>query len=131
VAGTARPVVLDRAGGEWAIAIRDADAGGNGSGDSATTTMARTLDDILAAVQMHGPIDLLKCDIEGAEQDLFAHCAPWIARIQNLIIEVHPPYTKALLLADLRSAGGDFDCREVFDGLETVLLLKNRRDHVA
>jgi FkbM family methyltransferase len=54
-------------------------------------------------------IDLLKCDIEGSERELFAHCAPWIARVKHLIVETHRPYMNADLYNDLRSAGWNFD----------------------
>lgn len=35
-------------------------------------------------------IDILKVDIEGAEQELFAACDAWIAKVRLIIIEVHP-----------------------------------------
>ncbi len=37
-----------------------------------------------------GRIDLLKIDIEGAEEQLFAaDCAPWLSRTRTIVIEVH------------------------------------------
>jgi FkbM family methyltransferase len=50
-------------------------------------------------------IDLLKCDIEGAEQQLFADCAPWIDRVQSILIECDPPYTYDQFFADLNRVG--------------------------
>lgn len=54
-------------------------------------------------------IDLLKCDIEGSERELFAACAPWIGRVKHLVVETHAPYMNADLYTDLRSAGWEFD----------------------
>jgi hypothetical protein len=36
-----------------------------------------------------GHIDILKLDIEGAEQDLFASNYSWLARVNIVIIELH------------------------------------------
>jgi FkbM family methyltransferase len=60
-------------------------------------------------------IDVLKCDIEGSEAELFASCAPWIGRVERLIVETHPPYSLSALYADLRRAGWDFDVTAEFD----------------
>lgn len=38
-------------------------------------------------------IDLLKVDIEGAEQDLFAGDTGWLDRVECIVSEIHPPYT--------------------------------------
>lgn len=37
-------------------------------------------------------IDLLKIDIEGAEQALFSSGQPWLSDVQSIIGEYHPPY---------------------------------------
>ncbi len=55
-------------------------------------------------------IDLLKCDIEGAEIELFGHCFPWIGRVRHLVIELHAPATLAWLMEALSRAGADFEC---------------------
>jgi FkbM family methyltransferase len=34
-------------------------------------------------------IDILKCDIEGSEKDVFENCASWIKKVKNVIVEVH------------------------------------------
>jgi FkbM family methyltransferase len=54
-------------------------------------------------------IDLLKCDIEGSERELFAGCASWIGRVKHLVCETHAPYLNADLYRDLRAAGWDFE----------------------
>jgi FkbM family methyltransferase len=53
-------------------------------------------------------IDLLKCDIEGAEKEVFAGCDPWIGKVQHLIVETHPPYTPDNLFADLKRVGWNY-----------------------
>jgi FkbM family methyltransferase len=53
-------------------------------------------------------IDLMKCDVEGAERELFADCGAWIHRVRNLIVETHPPYTPEDLFADLKRVGWDY-----------------------
>jgi FkbM family methyltransferase len=73
-------------------------------------------------------IDLLKCDIEGSEAELFANCAPWIDRVRNLVIEVHPPYSPALLHQHLRAAGWEFDvCDQQQRGPEFFLCALSRK----
>ena len=54
-------------------------------------------------------IDLLKCDIEGAERELFADCRDWIGQIDAIVIELHPPYDLDELSMALKKAGADFE----------------------
>jgi len=67
---------------------------------------AVTMPQLLERAGFSGPIDLLKCDIEGAEQELFRDCGAWIGRVRNLIAETHPPYSAAALAADVARCGG-------------------------
>jgi FkbM family methyltransferase len=60
-------------------------------------------------------IDLLKCDIEGAEREVFADCSAWIHRVRHLIVETHPPYSLDDLYGDLRAAGWNFEVSHVID----------------
>ena len=57
-------------------------------------------------------IDLLKCDIEGAEAAVFGQCAPWINRVRHIAVETHRPYLPEDLLADLARNGGDFEMQQ-------------------
>jgi FkbM family methyltransferase len=59
-------------------------------------------------------IDLLKCDIEGAESELFKNASLWIAHVRHLVVEVHPPYGLEDLYADLRAAGWNFHVTKSF-----------------
>jgi len=57
-------------------------------------------------------IDLLKVDIEGAEEELFSDCRDWIGKVQMLLVECHGHYKVASLLKDLERAGADFTVLE-------------------
>ena len=54
-------------------------------------------------------VDLLKNDVEGSEQELFADCAAWIGGVGHLVVETHAPYSLTQLYADLSRAGRPFD----------------------
>ena len=103
VAARARTVFLDRSGGAWGFSMRDA---GSAAEDY---VQALTLPQILESCGIAAPIDLLKCDIEGTEAELFANCSAWIGNIRNLIVELHHPYSSEHFLADLQRGGGRFD----------------------
>lgn len=102
VAGRSRTVFLDRSGGAWGFSMRDA------SSAAEELVQALTLPQIMESCGMDGPIDLLKCDIEGTEAELFADCSGWISSIRNLVVELHHPYSSEHFLADLRRGGGRF-----------------------
>jgi FkbM family methyltransferase len=75
----------------------------------------RPLAEILDMHASNMPVDLLKCDIEGAEQALFASCETWIHRVNSIIVELHPPYSVSDLLADLKRADACFDIAALVD----------------
>ncbi len=119
VAGKARRVSLDRSGGAWKFAIRELEH------QEEESLPAMTLPQILASCDVHGPVDLLKCDIEGAESELFAECADWIGRVRNLVVELHRPYSAEDFLAHLDRAGARFQVyyqRSLDDGSELIFL---------
>lgn len=102
VVGRAQAIVLDRSGGEWAFRTRQA------APHEAGEVSALTVPQILEAASFTGQIDVLKCDIESAESELFSHCAPWISRVRHLIVELHDPYDYGSLCRDLERCGGRF-----------------------
>lgn len=53
-------------------------------------------------------IDLLKCDIEGAEVALFADCSDWINRVRTMVVELHDGLTAEWLLKTIAAHGGSF-----------------------
>ncbi|HEY0321527.1 MAG TPA: FkbM family methyltransferase [Pyrinomonadaceae bacterium] len=99
VAGVARCVSMDLSGGSWRFSMIEADP------TQEELIEARTLPQIMAECGMQGKIDLVKCNIEGAEEEVFAHCDEWIGQVRRLAVQVHYPYTSARLLDDLKRAG--------------------------
>lgn len=45
--------------------------------------------DMPSLIAQHGPIDLLKIDIEGAEKHVFAADVSWLDSVRNIVIELH------------------------------------------
>jgi FkbM family methyltransferase len=103
VAGSARTVQIDRSQGEWAIRMTDKENGGG------LAVKALPLTQVLSETGMEGFIDVLKCDIEGAEAEVFADCREWIGRVQSLVLELHPPYTLQRWEKDTQAAGQPMD----------------------
>lgn len=68
-----------------------------------------TMQDVLQGIPDGEMVDLLKCDIEGAEQAVFDTCEAWIRRVRCLVVEVHPPYSFKALCDSIKAAGGRFD----------------------
>ena len=86
-----------------------------------------TLADILQASDFEGEIDLLECDIEGAEKEVFASCSAWIHRLRNLLIEIHGGYTADGLLRDLEANCAFFETEELGLGASYCILLHQRK----
>jgi FkbM family methyltransferase len=121
VAGRRREVSLDRSKNAYSISMRD-----DASDGSADRVPAVPLLDLLADAWVSGPIDLLKCDIEGAEAEVFADCAAWLNTVRHITIELHAPYTREKFLADLSRNGGRFAVRhETNKGDLHVMSLSN------
>ena len=90
VLGHVRPVQLEhKMGGEWAYSVKDAASDTPGSPDK---VVAFTMPELL---QRHCPsavIDLLKCDIEGTEAELFRNCGEWLKKVRFVLVELHGNY---------------------------------------
>jgi FkbM family methyltransferase len=84
---------------EWAFAIAEQ--------ESSTTVPVRamTLDQLLTHAAVVGKIGMLKCDIEGAEADLFEHCDSWIQSVERLVVEVHGDFSPRRLISMLNDKG--------------------------
>ena len=100
VAASARTVQIDRSNGEWGVRMVDAS-----SDPGRISVKAMPLSEILAETNFEGPIDLLKCDIEGAEAEVFGNCADWIGRVRAMILEIHAPYTLDRWQQDIQANG--------------------------
>jgi FkbM family methyltransferase len=113
---------IDRSGGEWSFKV----ASPVGSNDVVPVlTMG-----MLLVGQKIEHVDLLKVDIEGGEAALFSNCAEWIHRVRAIIVETEPPYSIALLQADLRKNGANFDVewQAIHDGRHHIALLRNSNE---
>lgn len=118
VAGRERDVSLERSGGEWRFRMTDA-VTEDAKGRVKALTMPQLLSDDAA------PVDILKCDIEGAEAEVFADCSAWIGRVRQLVVEVHRPYSPEVFMEDLARGGGQFSLYHrvpVEDGSQLLFL---------
>jgi len=96
---------IDRRLGTWAYRMSRIEA----TADQESIPV-RTLPDILVEAGLgFEEIDLLKCDIEGAEAALFRGGPGWLSRVRAVLAEVHEPYTADALLADVLASGGHWD----------------------
>jgi FkbM family methyltransferase len=96
---------IDRRLGTWAYRMsRTEPAAGQES------IPVRTLPDILVDAGLGSQqIDLLKCDIEGAEAIVFRGGPEWLSRVRAVLAEVHDPYTVQALVGDVQASGGHWD----------------------
>ncbi|MGE5645998.1 MAG: FkbM family methyltransferase [Acidobacteriota bacterium] len=95
--------IRDAGAGEWAFELSRAPAG--------LPTPVYDVPTLLAA-RAWDAVDLIKCNIEGAEEPLFRNCRSWIRRARSLIVELHPPYDLAAFAYDLSRNGAAFEIRE-------------------
>lgn len=77
---------------------------GTGMGEVATVTLTQ----LMADYQLDY-VDLLKMDIEGAEQKVFAAAAPWIGQVNVIIAELHDRLYPGCALSFYAATRG-FDC---------------------
>jgi FkbM family methyltransferase len=101
-AGHSRMVHLNRSGQEWEYSMTDGVEG------ASQAVPALTVPEILARCGVEGPIDLLKCDIEGAERELFETAGSWLHRVQAMLVEVHAPFRGQDLDKIVRRHGCEF-----------------------
>jgi len=129
IAGTPGSVSLDRSGAEWGFAMRR----------DSNTTHARAIRDTVEAITLDtllerfnhtaGDIDILKCDIEGAEAEVFPKAASWLPRVRHLAIELHEPYTvDAFQIEVERAAPGRFMVTHQAPGSPNSLVFLKRKD---
>ena len=81
--GESGPMAMDRTGSEWAFKARPTRVGESVEFDAVTIDDARKRADF-------PHIDILKVDIEGAEENAFAcNATNWISTVKSLVIELH------------------------------------------
>lgn len=116
--GSSRVASLDRSLGAWAYRMAD----GAGGTDA---TPVRTVPEIMELAGLgDSPIDLLKCDVEGSEVEIFHGAPAWIARVGAILAEVHGHYTPDALAADVRAAGGTWSM--TVSGASVLLVRQTR-----
>lgn len=116
-------LLLDRSGGAWMYRlVSSGEHGGKGRGGPRGARPDQlepvevdviTVDHLLSTLPEGTTIDLLKCDIEGAEVGLFGDTAAlrsWLPRVRHLVVETHQPYTLSALEADLDRTGVAWVC---------------------
>ncbi|HEY3948368.1 FkbM family methyltransferase [Phenylobacterium sp.] len=100
-----RRLMLHTSSGEHGFTMVGAPPNGAAAIEVPVVTMASIL-------TSGDPIDLLKVDIEGAEEELFADCKAWIGRVEMLLVECHGNYTLSRLTDALGKAGAKFNLLE-------------------
>ncbi len=98
VGGWSRQVALTSHNKEFSFAMHDVEDGQPGDADVVTM-------DVVLRHLGDAPVDVLKCDIEGAEEELFAECADWVDRVRVAAVECHGDYTTQSLVAALHRNG--------------------------
>ena len=86
--------------------------------------------DVEAAVEHWPAIDLLKCDIEGAELLFLENYAGLLAKVDVAIFELHPNICDAQKAADIITSAG-FDHQELRRNPDTSVNLFRRRQPAA
>lgn len=118
VAGEARTVTLDRSAGEWAFRIAE----GNGAPGATEQVQALTVPQIMERAGVEGPIDVVKCDIEGAEREVMGADTAWLRTVRAMAIELHAPYDEGMFRRDLARVGG-LEVRRTLKDLPGVSVL--------
>jgi len=111
---------IDRSRMEWAFRMLP------GASPSGESIPAKTVDQILEETGTKGRrVDLFKCDIEGAEAQLFRSPGPWLSRVSCLAVETHGPYWATSFVEDLRRFSNEFD----FVQEDEMVFARHRLEH--
>ncbi len=102
-----RSVSLGTTTGEHGFRMREA----HGSQADEQLVEVVTMTDVLAAGGFT-TVDVLKCDIEGAEVELFEDCSPWIGDVDTVMIECHDGLGADGLTRMIGRGGGALDVRD-------------------
>ena len=101
-----RSVQLKSSSGSWGFEMVEA-----GEADGELIRVI-TMDDVL---HDHGwnTVDLLKCDIEGAERELFEGCADWIQCVHLVVVECHADFHAEDCFNLIAAGGGQFEIMDL------------------
>jgi FkbM family methyltransferase len=109
VGGHERKVKLVDGAGEWGFRMTATEDPRAYSGEIDVVTMEGLLAE--AGIERIG---VLKCDIEGAEAEVFENCRSWIGRVDAMSVECHnDSMSSDALLATLASNGAHFTLRHI------------------
>ncbi|CAD7815585.1 hypothetical protein CHRY9390_02997 [Chryseobacterium aquaeductus] len=85
--------------------------------ETGVTTKAISIASLMNTYDLKN-IDLMKIDIEGGEIELLSQKNSWLGNVENILIEIHNPYSSSDLTADLEPFGFKIKQKE-----NSVLLL--------
>jgi FkbM family methyltransferase len=77
---------------------------------------------VLAEDRPNGKVDILKCDVEGGETDIFMNCSSWIKRVRHLVVELHEGRDVEWIQSRLRENGGCFELQGTQKGHGNAIL---------
>jgi FkbM family methyltransferase len=119
-----REVTLDSSQGEWANRLVEID----GNSPPGCIVPAIAMDRIIRENGVES-IDLLKCDIEGAEIELFESCGSWISKVRLAVVECHDDFDTDKLLELIRKNGTEFECvyRDVKPAFQCEVAILRRK----
>jgi len=111
---------VDRSGAEWEF--RRAELGTR----VIERVRVKTVPEILSELGLGPTIDLVKCDIEGGEEDLFSKNADWLRFVSHLIVEIHGGYVLDRLLADVQKWDSRFRANVIVADTSYSIVLLSR-----
>lgn len=121
-----RNVALDTSRGEFGVTMLELD-----DPEMADDARVITMESVISALGSD-TIDLLKCDVEGAERELFESGGDWISTVNLMSVECHEPFTPDLLIALLEEDGYEVATHHLEStldfGAETLTLSLGRSD---
>ena len=104
IGGRARRVEMVTTSGEWGFRMSEVDDG---------EISVMTMEDLLMDAEFER-VGVLKCDIEGAEAEVFADCSSWISRVDAMSVECHNDMMRSDQLLDaLSENGASFDVTDL------------------
>lgn len=79
--------------------------GEDGTAVSQTGSLTMKSISLNSLLELTGPPDYVKVDIEGAEAEILREHTEWAASVRSIAVETHPPYTLDACAAALRDLG--------------------------
>jgi FkbM family methyltransferase len=99
VGGTTGSAYLDVSVREWSYRIVEK------ATNQSITIQTVDFCELIRRFEIEQPIDLLKCDIEGAEWELFGDCRSWVHKVRYAVVELHGPKNMNCFVEMIRRQG--------------------------